>query len=316
MINNPIIRLLVHGPFHLTRFLLTGNFDHPRTLIVEITNKCNLDCPFCFQKNRRGAKELTDEEWERKLKIILTKNPGITRVIWTGGEPMLRFNLIKKLSGFILFNTILTNGIIPLKKAPRADYWVSIDGTKELHEKLRRVKYDRIKRNIEEAKARVLVNCLLSRANTENIEEMVNEWIKVKNVKGIKFTLFTPGVMDKKEDGLWLRDEERDKIIEKLNKLAGKYPAKLRKSVANLKKMRDLGREKSAAICRKHPRLCLNSSGNELYRMCEGKKAMCVHPEAECSRCGHNGILNSVYRHKNKRAVYKEFFADCKKFLD
>jgi uncharacterized protein len=94
------------------------NFYIPRSLILEITRKCNLSCKYCLQENNKktennkskfldinNAYKAIDFYFEKYSKIFLADNedkinqyqekvPLILQ--WWGGEPFLAFDMIKK----------------------------------------------------------------------------------------------------------------------------------------------------------------------------------------------------------------------------
>lgn len=86
----------------------------PQSIDIRITQKCNLNCSFCF-----GTKCLDDElcisDWESLLTRF--KSHGVKCVIITGGEPILypwinRFiSFAKSLDYYIILST---NGTIPI----------------------------------------------------------------------------------------------------------------------------------------------------------------------------------------------------------
>ena len=118
---------------------------------IIINDLCNLNCKHCTVSSRSG-KNIKFKQIEKDLKSLYTK--GIRFLEITGGEPFLykdnEKNLedIIKLARKIGFHRILlcTNGTLPIKTS--ADYvWVSIDGDKKTHNKIRGNTYDRIMQN-------------------------------------------------------------------------------------------------------------------------------------------------------------------------
>jgi radical SAM protein with 4Fe4S-binding SPASM domain len=73
--------------------------DFPQDIYVHLTNKCNLKCPYCYNKTDRETKiklekgglvppTMSTEEFKALLdKLILY---GVHRILFTGGEPLLR----------------------------------------------------------------------------------------------------------------------------------------------------------------------------------------------------------------------------------
>ncbi len=87
----------------------------PPFLIASITNKCNLHCAGCYARANKSCTDkkndtfLSDKEW---LKIFEeAKDMGISFILLAGGEPLLRYDVIKKATTIpeILF-PVFTNG--------------------------------------------------------------------------------------------------------------------------------------------------------------------------------------------------------------
>jgi radical SAM protein with 4Fe4S-binding SPASM domain len=73
--------------------------DFPRDIYVHLTNKCNLKCPYCYNKTDRETKiklekvglvapTMSTEEFKTLLAKLVTY--GVHRILFTGGEPLLR----------------------------------------------------------------------------------------------------------------------------------------------------------------------------------------------------------------------------------
>lgn len=98
------------------RFEAEKNGEHiPPFLIASITSSCNLHCAGCYSRANNACcdaqpiDQLTAEEWDK----IFTEadDLGISFILLAGGEPMMRYDVIKKASEHknILF-PIFTNG--------------------------------------------------------------------------------------------------------------------------------------------------------------------------------------------------------------
>ena len=71
-------------------------------------------------------------------------------------------------------------------------YIVTIDGTKEIHNKIRNDSYDLIIQNIREAKtSNIYATVTISKNNADNIEEIIDSIAKLDLFKGISFNLLT-----------------------------------------------------------------------------------------------------------------------------
>ena len=88
----------------------------PAGIKLEVTHKCNLQCPFCYTDSPRRTRErsfdLDDETWMRTVEQAI--EIGAVEAVVTGGEPLLRrelsLGMIERLSGAGLGVTLNTNG--------------------------------------------------------------------------------------------------------------------------------------------------------------------------------------------------------------
>lgn len=153
---------------------------------IDITNKCNLKCRFCYYFKNFPRKELSDEEWLEKIKWIKKILKPI-HCSWLGGEPLLRYELLKKLTPKFLTNWVFTNGTLPLNHLKRTSYGVSVYGPKRIHDFLRSKSYDKIRENISSSRVKkiFLINVINS-YNYKYLEEFVKDWVNT-NVKGVGF---------------------------------------------------------------------------------------------------------------------------------
>lgn len=88
----------------------------PGTLYAHPTYRCNLSCIYCYNKKERRVKpieELTTKEW---FEIFdQAKSLGVHEIIFTGGEPLLRydiFELARYATGIGMNSQMLTNGLL------------------------------------------------------------------------------------------------------------------------------------------------------------------------------------------------------------
>ncbi|NVM27585.1 MAG: GTP 3',8-cyclase MoaA [Candidatus Helarchaeota archaeon] len=104
---------------------MLDKFNRPLTAIrISITQRCNLDCIYCHHEgeNARNLKEMIVDEIIKVVRI--STQFGITKVKYTGGEPLLRNDLIEiiqktrnipKISDI----SVVTNGILLEKYAKK-----------------------------------------------------------------------------------------------------------------------------------------------------------------------------------------------------
>jgi len=97
----------------------------PNVVYLHMTNRCNLKCPYCYNKEDRETKlrqareleinpELTTEQYKRLIKEIV--DGGSYQVFFTGGEPLLRSDTLDLIDyarslSKTLFIEVLTNAI-------------------------------------------------------------------------------------------------------------------------------------------------------------------------------------------------------------
>lgn len=119
-------------------------------LRISVTDKCNLRCRYCMPANgveRIPHEELlTLEEIHRIVRVL--SEMGITRVRLTGGEPLVRKNLIKLVEDIhalpdIQSITMTTNGILLAEQAAKLRE-AGLDGVNISLDTLREEVYDRI----------------------------------------------------------------------------------------------------------------------------------------------------------------------------
>ncbi|MDT8285919.1 MAG: radical SAM protein [Elusimicrobiales bacterium] len=128
-------------------------------LEIIMTNRCNQACSYCYTRHLRGGADdrtLTFPQLKRFVDLV-SKDPKVRRTFtgpvkleFSGGEPLLEFDLVKRTIDYIRSEgldfelAVATNGTLLTKE--RADYFfrngvlarVSLDGTKpvnDLHRK-------------------------------------------------------------------------------------------------------------------------------------------------------------------------------------
>ena len=94
----------------------------PLSLLAELTYRCNLQCPYCYNPLDLGAyrDELGVETWERVLEEAAAL--GVLQAHFSGGEPTLRADDVCRLTrkarllglytNLITQGTFLTDGLI------------------------------------------------------------------------------------------------------------------------------------------------------------------------------------------------------------
>lgn len=213
-------------------------------LRVSVTDRCNYKCVYCRTGNQ-GAQfaELRSEEYLRIIRAFVAL--GIEKVRLTGGEPLLRRNLVRMVeelaglrtafprpgqasAGAPLDIAITTNGHLlesmaePLKRAGLSRITVSMDAVEpSAFVRITRVpgSFERVLAGIRAAHRAglqpVKVNCVLLRGFNE---DQIAGFARFSREEGVivRFIEFMP--LD--EDRRWTRESviSFDEVIEQLNR--------------------------------------------------------------------------------------------------
>jgi MoaA/NifB/PqqE/SkfB family radical SAM enzyme len=191
----------------------------PLYVNYDLTWQCNLKCQHCYffsstteLKNKRP--ELSNEDWIKVFKY--QRKLGTKIAILTGGEPTLRMDVIREAIKIFPSVQVVSNGIIQLPqfngyKQPK--YWVSLDGTKETHNKIRGAKiFDKIIQNIQENNP--VVTSTIMTLNYREIEDIV-KIAHDNGASGFVFLLYT----SYPNDPLLLKGNVLKKTIKSILKL-------------------------------------------------------------------------------------------------
>lgn len=192
---------------------------------IVCTEKCNLECIYCYRKHRRKCEKRADlEHVQEELSRI--NNMDISEVILTGGEPLLYPDILNLIHMFRDKTvTILTNGIIPLKELDDVDgIVISVDGTEEDMYSNRGIspsQYKVIRQNIAyyiRNKKKVSVHCVVTKHNIDNLIS----WIKNEPFIGQVKLRIVP-VSDANETGIGLTQSQYRALLETLKTILQDY---------------------------------------------------------------------------------------------
>lgn len=197
---------------------------------ADIINVCNLHCTHCYWwLNRKENEELTVDQWKQVIENTFKKN-HVFIITLVGGEPMMRPDVVDLfIREFPKRVCLVTNGTIPLKKYKDIYfYWVSIDGTQAVHDKIRgNGAYAATRKNVLEylqkngdgAYKDIWITMTINSQNHHTIRDVIDDWREHSNKIGFQFhTPFAKG------DPLWMPfGPERTRVIDDLISLKKKY---------------------------------------------------------------------------------------------
>lgn len=136
----------------------TGEAIIPLRYFLELTYRCNLNCPYCYLGHNRHKEELTTSEWLN----VLSQIPWYGLITLVGGEPFLRNDFVdilryssKKVFGKV---NVVSNGTLlneeyidEMIKSKIVLFSVSLDGWGKTHDLNRNKEgiFDKITNNLE-----------------------------------------------------------------------------------------------------------------------------------------------------------------------
>ena len=198
--------------------------------MVNITNRCTLRCKHCFIYRGGNPNDASAEmETPVMLKKLaeLQKLHGIQHMLWMGGEPLLRPDVLRE--GIKLFssNTVTTNGTIKPIDLPDCIYVISLDGPPELNDAVRgRGTYKKVMNTLanikDEFSSTIMCQCVVTRQNEDALEELV-ELMRPTRAEGMTFSFYVPTRNDT-SDLTWGSLERRDRAVRIVMQLKKKYP--------------------------------------------------------------------------------------------
>jgi len=181
------------APLSLARYTPT-----PNQIILNVTNRCNLNCVYCYAKNK-GEEEISENVFVETIKFLGKISGGRdSSILLTGGEPMLVwdkiFTWIEKYRKAIPVNVtfaLQSNGTLINKnnaaqlRKERVNVGISLDGSQEFHNMCRTQSYELalqsikiLQKNKIQAGARITVTADSSSTTPDAIRYYVSQDIK------------------------------------------------------------------------------------------------------------------------------------------
>jgi len=198
--------------------------------MVNITNRCNLRCRHCFvfrDGNPTGREREMDTATMVKRLDELRQRHGIHTMLWMGGEPLIRRDVLREGTQLFPKNHVTTNGTIDLIDLPRCIYVVSVDGPQETNDAIRgKGSFRRVLKTLSRVPAgfepTVMCQFVVTRENEEVMEETVRI-LRETRARGMTFSFYVPPKND--TSGLtWGSLERRDPAVREAIRLKKKYP--------------------------------------------------------------------------------------------
>lgn len=206
-------------------------FDSFDVLYIELTNSCNLNCFHCG--NEAGEKKHLDLGLIEKVLKEFNAGAG-KKLVLTGGEPLLHpqiKDILKLASSHAYHTKISTNAY--LLNDPRFNFVldydlgfrVSLDGTKEAHNTIRRnpFSYDMLvsaMKKMSEKDRQIVIRTTVMQQNKDSIVDMLYELDRLSKSEGLKIysnNIWPVRNIGKSSADLMLTPLEYEKFLRDLN---------------------------------------------------------------------------------------------------
>lgn len=163
-----------------------NNIFFPTSIMIKLTNRCNLRCGFCSQ----GESKNVDLDWNTIMKVLQEANQyGVYEIVYSGGEPLLydRFREVIEYGKQLgLRQVLVTNGIYLDKHLDEVldnvdQIGISIHGGEAIHDATVGYKgaYRKVADNIEKViqtknAPSLMLNFTITGNNVDSIEDVVS----------------------------------------------------------------------------------------------------------------------------------------------
>jgi sulfatase maturation enzyme AslB (radical SAM superfamily) len=157
----------------------------------------------------------------------LQNNHKIQVMLWMGGEPLLRPDVLQEGCKLFVRNNVTTNGTLDLIDLPHCTYVISIDGPPEINDAIRgKGTFDRVMKTLsrvpKQFEPTVMCQCVVTKANEDYLEELV-KCLRPTRIEGMTFSFYVPRRNDDSEL-TWGSLARRDKAVREAIRLKEKYP--------------------------------------------------------------------------------------------
>jgi len=270
--------------------------------LVNVTNVCNLSCTHCFvfraDNPNRPKDKMDDATMLYQLEKLRDKH-GLKSMLFMGGEPMIRRDLVLKAMPLFERSSIVTNGTYGIPSVPGHLVTVSLDGPEELSDAIRgEGVFQKVKKAVFERPdpndgTILMLQMTVTKQNAPGIEEFV-ETVKDWPITGVAFTFYVPTKNDTSGLG-WDDLRERDEVVKRVMAVKRKYPKVMKANIGALelmlsdRSMEATGENGENCGLRKMLPLYMGEGGQFERTFC------CYGNDVDCTKCGAYGVFNGAW---------------------
>lgn len=190
-----------------------GRKPFPRYFIIDLTDKCNYNCIYCFRDNNKKQCEMEKKVFDDILHFIETyciqaNQRKICIQAW-GGEPLLELERVLEIperlkeAGIHTALDVETNGALITDETAKRLYdagirmGISLDGSRDIHDKQRRAgnkqsSYDQTVEGLKNLQKyygkNIGVITVVTKYNINRVDDMIDDLMKL-NLHGAKFNI-------------------------------------------------------------------------------------------------------------------------------
>ena len=196
-----------------------NSFHQYPAALVNITNRCTLRCRHCFvyrDGNPNDRKDEMDTPTMLEKLAKLKRHHGIQAMLWMGGEPLLRPDVLQDGVNIFAQNTVTTNGTLAPIELSNCTYVFSVDGPPDFNDTIRgkgtfRKVMETLSRIPEKFASTIMCQCVVTKQNEDLLAELVKLLLPTR-AEGMTFSFYVPCRFDT-SDLTWGSLESRDEAV-------------------------------------------------------------------------------------------------------
>jgi len=215
----------------------------------------------------------------------LKRRHGIQTMLWMGGEPLLRPDVLQDGVNLFSQNTVTTNGTLAPIELPNCTYVISVDGPLHFNDTIRgkgtfRKAMETLSRIPENFASTIMCQCVVTKQNENSLAELI-ELLRPTRAEGMTFSFYVPCKLDT-SDLTWGSVELRDEAVQRVMELKEKYPDFVWNKMRSLELMLSENAKSVTDNCpSKKYVLPLYQEGNEFVT-----PYCCYGNDVDCDLCG------------------------------